>query len=406
MPGLLPNVDPEGLLEYSVVYTDRSVNHMSKLFQGAMRDISSILKDVYRARSAIVVPGSGTFGMEAVARQFAHGQKMPRHTERPVQLPVEPDLRGLPHTRLGNGAQGPPARRLPGVTLRPRPDGGGHDGAIERSKAELVFAPHVETSSGMLLPDSYIKALADTVHANGGMLVLDCVASGAIWVDMKALGIDVLITAPQKGWSGPPCCAMVALGESAPGSRSRPLQARASPCDLKKWLADHGDLRRRRTRLSHHPAHGRAGAAARHHEGNRSLRLRPRARRAGRTRQGCARAGGRHGFPSVSAAGFRGARRGGQLHHRPRSPVQQKIPWLGLQVAAGVPLQVRRAGGFPQLSGSVCSGWTNGTTCPLPCSAWRRRWRRWPRWQKPPEPAGFPTSTPPGPSANGRSLTS
>ncbi|MDO9244819.1 MAG: hypothetical protein Q7U32_13555, partial [Rhodocyclaceae bacterium] len=75
MPGLLPNVDPDGLLEYSVVYTDRSLNHMSAAFQGVMRDISRILKDVYHADAAVIVPGGGTFGMEAVARQFATGRK-------------------------------------------------------------------------------------------------------------------------------------------------------------------------------------------------------------------------------------------------------------------------------------------------------------------------------------------
>src|SRR5690606_3876105 len=68
MPGLLTDVDPDGLLEYSVVYTVRAVNHMSARFQQAMRDISRTLKHVYKARSAVIVPGSGTFGMEAVAR--------------------------------------------------------------------------------------------------------------------------------------------------------------------------------------------------------------------------------------------------------------------------------------------------------------------------------------------------
>jgi len=75
MPGLLPNVDPDGLLEYSVVFTDRALNHMSQRFQQVMRDISRTLKEVYHAPTAIVVPGSGSFGMEAVARQFAHGRK-------------------------------------------------------------------------------------------------------------------------------------------------------------------------------------------------------------------------------------------------------------------------------------------------------------------------------------------
>ncbi len=75
MPGLLPHVDPDGLLEFSVVYTDRSLNHMSKAFMGVINDISAILKEVYNAKSAVVVPGSGTYGMEAVARQFASERK-------------------------------------------------------------------------------------------------------------------------------------------------------------------------------------------------------------------------------------------------------------------------------------------------------------------------------------------
>jgi aspartate aminotransferase-like enzyme len=75
MPGLLPDVDPDGLLEFSVVYTDRALNHMSKRFQGVMTEISRMLKTVYCAKSAVLVPGSGTFGMEAVARQFASGKK-------------------------------------------------------------------------------------------------------------------------------------------------------------------------------------------------------------------------------------------------------------------------------------------------------------------------------------------
>jgi aspartate aminotransferase-like enzyme len=234
MPGLLPDVDPDGLLEYSVVYTDRSVNHMSKLFQGAMRDISRILKEVYKARSAVIVPGSGTFGMEAVARQFATGKKclvirnglFSFRWSQIFEVGKIPSSETVLKARRTAAAPESPFSPVPieeAVT------------AIERAKPDLVFAPHVETSSGMILPDSYIKSLADAVHAHGGMLVLDCVASGAIWVDMRALGIDVLVTAPQKGWSGPPCCGMVCLGETA-RERIDSTAGTSFSCDLKKWL--------------------------------------------------------------------------------------------------------------------------------------------------------------------------
>lgn len=234
MPGLLPDVDPDGLLEYSVVYTDRSVNHMSKLFQGAMRDISRILKEVYKARSAVIVPGSGTFGMEAVARQFATGKKC---------LVIRNGLFSFRWSQIFEVGKIPSsetvlkARRTaeaPESPFAPVPIEEAVT-AIERAKPDLVFAPHVETSSGMILPDAYIKALADAVHAQGGMLVLDCVASGAMWVDMRTLGIDILVTAPQKGWSGPPCCGMVCLGETA-RKRIDSTAGTSFSCDLKKWL--------------------------------------------------------------------------------------------------------------------------------------------------------------------------
>ena len=234
MPALLDTVDPDGLLEYSVVYTDRSVNHMSALFQGTMREISRIMKSVYRAESAIVVPGSGTFGMEAIARQFATGTRC---------LVIRNGLFSFRWSQIFETGRIPSSETV----LKARRTGDGPEApfapvpiaeaaaAIRTEKPDLVFAPHVETSSGMMLPDSYIKTLADAVHGHGGMLVVDCVASGAIWLDMAALGIDILVTAPQKGWSGPPCCAMVALGKDA---RAR-IDATASTsfsCDLKKWL--------------------------------------------------------------------------------------------------------------------------------------------------------------------------
>ncbi|MGB4585682.1 MAG: aminotransferase class V-fold PLP-dependent enzyme [Rectinemataceae bacterium] len=234
MPSLLPEVDPEGLLEYSVVYTDRSVNHMSNRFQNSMREISRILKKAYNAVSAIIVPGSGTFGMEAVARQFAGGKRclVIRNGLFSFRWSQILEMGNIPSSiivlmarRTSDGPESPfvpvPAEEAAA--------------AIKNERIEVVFAPHVETSSGLLLPDDYIKTLADAVHSVGGLFVLDCVASGAIWVDMAALGVDVLITAPQKGWSGPPCCAMVCLGKEA-RVQIGATKSSSFACDLKKWL--------------------------------------------------------------------------------------------------------------------------------------------------------------------------
>ena len=234
MPGLLPNVDADGLLEFSVVYTDRSLNHMSKSFQHVMTDISSILKDVYRAHSAVLVPGSGTYGMEAVARQFAAGKHVMviRNGWFSYRWTQIFDMGNIPasHTVLkarqaSKGAQEPWAP-APIAEVQ---------AAIASEKPALVFAPHVETSAGMMLPDSYLRAVADAVHAVGGLFVLDCIASGAIWVDMQATGVDVLISAPQKGWSSSPCCAMVMLSERARAAIEGTTSSSFS-CDLKKWL--------------------------------------------------------------------------------------------------------------------------------------------------------------------------
>jgi len=106
---------------------------------------------------------------------------------------------------------------------------------IRHKKPDVVFAPHVETSAGMILPDDYLRAVADAVHAVGGLFVLDCIASGALWVNMEALGVDVLVTAPQKGWSGSPCCAMVMLSARARAAIDGTTST-SFACDLKKWL--------------------------------------------------------------------------------------------------------------------------------------------------------------------------
>ena len=234
MPGLLPHIDPEGLLEFSVVYTDRALNHMSQRFQGVMKDISAILKEVYHAKSAVLVPGSGTFGMEAVARQFATDKKtlVIRNGWFSYRWTQIFDMGRIPSAstvlkarRVGAAKQAPwipcPIEEVVSTIAREKPD--------------VVFAPHVETAAGMILPDDYLRAVSDAVHAVGGLMVLDCIASGAMWVDMQATGVDVLVSAPQKGWSGSPCCAMVMLSERARAAIDGTTST-SFACDLKKWL--------------------------------------------------------------------------------------------------------------------------------------------------------------------------
>jgi len=234
MPGLLPDIDPDGLLEYSVVFTDRSLNHMSQSFQGVMKDISVMLKKVYNAPSAIIVPGGGTYAMEAVARQFATDKKCIvirngwfsfRWTQIFDAGSIPTDSTVLMARPVDDKRQSPfaPAPLEEVVST------------IEAQKPDIVIAPHVETSSGMLLPDDYIRAAAAATHAAGGLFVLDCVASGAIWVDMEACGVDVMISAPQKGWSGSPCSGLVMLSALA-RERIDSTTSTSFACDLLKWL--------------------------------------------------------------------------------------------------------------------------------------------------------------------------
>ncbi len=235
MPGLLPNIDPDGLLEFSVVYTDRALNHMSKRFQGVMTDISAILKEVYRAPSAVLVPGSGTFGMEAVARQFATGKKtlVIRNGWFSYRWTQIFDMGSIPasSTVLKARRVDPADPQSPWV---PCPIAE-VVATIRTERPDVVFAPHVETAAGMILPDDYLQAVASAVHEVGGLFVLDCIASGAMWVDMQATGVDVLVSAPQKGWSGSPACAMVMLSERARQAIDGTTST-SFACDLKKWL--------------------------------------------------------------------------------------------------------------------------------------------------------------------------
>lgn len=233
MPGLLPDVDPDGLLEYSVVYTDRALNHMSQSFRGVMNDISTTLKKVYSAEAVVIVPGSGTFGMEAVARQFATDKKclVIRNGWFSYRWTQVFDVGSIPASstvlmarQVGEGSQAPFAPAPIDEVVA----------TIKAEKPDLVFAPHVETASGMILPDEYLRAVAEAVHSVGGMFVLDCIASGAVWVDMEKSGVDVLISAPQKGWSGSPCAGLVMLSPLGL-ERLESTTSTSFACDLGKW---------------------------------------------------------------------------------------------------------------------------------------------------------------------------
>ena len=233
MPGLLPDVDPNGLVEYSVVYTDRSVNHMSLSFREVMTDISLTLKEVYNADAVAVVPGSGTFGMEAVARQFATNQNVMVirngwFSYRWTQILEMGSIASSHTVSMAN-----PVRDEEQAPFAP-PDLDLVLTKINEERPKVVFAPHVETSAGMLLPDSYITQVADATHQSGGIMVLDCIASGALWVDMKKTGVDVIVSAPQKGWSGTPCCALVMMSQRAL-DMLQSTESSSFACDLKKW---------------------------------------------------------------------------------------------------------------------------------------------------------------------------
>lgn len=234
MPPLLPNIDPDGLLEYSVVFTDRSLNHMSERFQQVMNDLSSTLRDVYQAEATVLVPGGGTYAMEAVARQFAEDRRCLvirngwfsyRWTQILETGNIPAAATVLKASRASDEPEAPFAPAPLETVVK----------TIHREKPELVFAPHVETASGMILPDDYLRAVTGAVRENGGLTVLDCIASGAAWLDMADTGVDILISAPQKGWSASPCSGIVMLGERA---LERIVDTRSSSfaADLAKWL--------------------------------------------------------------------------------------------------------------------------------------------------------------------------
>ena len=235
MPALRQDIDPNGLLEYSVVYTDRALNHMSKAFQQVMNDLSSDLKSVYNADAVVIVPGSGTYGMEAVARQLANDEdcliiRNGWFSYRWTQILEKGKIAKSSTVLTANRADD---------SESPKPfapvDIDVAVAKIREEKPAVVFAPHVETSSGIILSDDYIKALSEAVHSVGGLLVIDCIASGCVWLDMKALGIDVLISAPQKGWSSTPSAGLVMLSDAAV-TKVDSTESDSFSIDLKQWL--------------------------------------------------------------------------------------------------------------------------------------------------------------------------
>ena len=228
------HVDPEGLQEFSVVFTDRSLNHMSARFQGVMRDVSSLLKDVYRGSAVALVPGGGTYAMEAVARQFGQGRVLVvrngwfsfRWSQIFDAGGFARDVTVVMARQTGNDARAPYAPPpIDEVVAR-----------IRDTRPEAVFAPHVETSAGIILPDDYIAQMAAAAHEVGALMVLDCIASGCIWVDMAATGVDVLISAPQKGWSASPSAGVVVMSPAAE-ARLAETTSNSFAIDLKKWRA-------------------------------------------------------------------------------------------------------------------------------------------------------------------------
>ena len=337
MPGLLPDVDPQGLLEYSVVFTDRALNHMSAKFQGVMRDIGATLRSVYRAPAVALVPGGGTYGMEAVARQFGGGRRclvirngwfsyrwtqifeagsIPSHSTVLKARPVQP------------GPQAPWAPPPIDEVVA----------TIRRERPAAVFAPHVETAAGILLPDDYLRAVADAAHEAGGLFVLDCIASGTIWVDMEATGVDVLISAPQKGWSSTPGVAMVMLSARARTAIDA-TQSTSFAIDLKKWLqimeayekgghAYHAtmptdSLARLRDTMKETADWGFDRAKAAQQELGRKARAML----------------AKHGYRSVAAKGFEAPGVVVSYTDDPEIQSARKFVAEGLQTAAGVPLQ-------------------------------------------------------------------
>ena len=337
MPGLLPDVDPDGLLEFSVVYTDRALNHMSRRFQGVMTDISGILKSVYRAESAIVMPGSGSFGMEAVARQFATGKPamVIRNGWFSYRWTQIFDMGAIPSSSTVLKAR--PVAPGPKQPWAPVPLDEAV-AAIRTHRPSVLFAPHVETSAGMILPDDYLRGLSQALQEHGGLLVLDCIASGAAWVDMDATGVDVLISAPQKGWSGSPSCSFVMLGPRARKAIESTVST-SFACDLRKWLSVMETYEK-----GSHVYHTTMPTDALLRVRDVMVETRDRGFEVARAQQWALGQQVREllasrGYPSVAAAGYEAPGVVVCYTDDPDMQSSRKFIALGLQTAAGVPLQ-------------------------------------------------------------------
>lgn len=330
-------IDPDGLQEFSVVFTDRSLNHMSKQFQEVMRDISAMLKETYGGQAAAVIPGGGTYAMEAVARQFASNKKALvirngwfsfRWTQIFEAGSIPASSAVLKARRLANTHPAPfappPLEEVTGTILRDRPD--------------VVFAPHVETASGIILPDDYLRSVGEAVREVGGLFVLDCIASGAIWVNMEEVSVDVVISAPQKGWSSTPAAGLVILGQRAIDLLPH-TQSSSFACDLGKWYqimqayengghAYHAtmptdSLKQLRNTMAESREIGMEALRERQWEIGRRVRVML----------------AEHGYASVAAPGFEAP--GVVVSYTDDSEIQNgsKFAALGMQIAAGVPLQ-------------------------------------------------------------------
>ena len=341
---LLDTVDPDGLEEFSVVFTDRSLNHMSKAFQQVMLDINAMLKEVYKAEATALIPGGGTYAMEAVARQFARGQDVlvVRNGWFSYRWSQIFEAGGLTKSatvmkarQTGNSAQSPFAPApIEEVTA-----------AIREQKPAIVFAPHVETAAGVILPDDYVTQMAEAAHEVGALMVLDCIASGCAWVDMKATGVDVLISAPQKGWSASPSAGLVMFSARAL-ARLEETTSDSFAIDLKKWRAimqayeDGGHayhatmptdaLRAFRDTMAETKEYG-------------FKRLREAQWKLG---NGVREMLAKKGVTSVAAEGFGAPGVVVSYTEDPQIQNGKKFAAIGMQIAAGVPLAVDEPAGF------------------------------------------------------------
>lgn len=337
------HIDPDGLEEFSVVFTDRSLNHMSAKFQGVMRDVSGLLKEVYNGTAVALVPGGGTYAMEAVARQFGQGHALIvrngwfsfRWSQIFEAGGFASETTVVMARQTGNGAKAPYAPPpVEEVCAK-----------IRETKPEAVFAPHVETSSGIILPDDYIAAVAAAAHEVGALMVLDCIASGCVWVDMAATGVDVLISAPQKGWSASPAAGIVVMGPRAE-ARLVETNSNSFALDLKKW----------RSIMAAYEAGGHAYHATMPTDaivGFRDAMLETKAMGFASAKAAQWALGGAvrallasRGVVSVAADGF--AAPGVVVSYTDDAAVQNgsKFRDLGMQIAAGVPLQVGEGADF------------------------------------------------------------